>query len=315
MSLTTPIAFLIFNRPDTTKRVFEAIRQARPPLLLVVADGPRPGRPGEAELCNASRAIVERVDWPCRVLKNFSGENLGCKGRISSGLDWVFSEVEEAIILEDDCLPDASFFPFCQQLLERYRHDERVMMIGGTNYLLDRLKIPESYLFSRYFPIWGWATWRRAWEKYDISMKDWPRLKSDGQLQPLYSQGFMRNHVSRMFDAAYHERINTWDIQWFYSCLFNNGLSVIPQVNLISNIGLVGTHTSDDTRNNFFPVFPMNTEQLRHPELVSANFSYDGEFFQSKLKTGAMDILRKAFSATRKRIKKARLWLYRSHSV
>jgi hypothetical protein len=305
MALKSAVAILIFNRPDTTARVFEAIRQARPPRLLVVADGPRADRPAEAELCAATRAIVEQVDWPCSVQRNYSPTNLGCRERVASGLEWVFGQVEEAIILEDDCLPEASFFPFCQQLLERYRHDERIMMIGGTNYLLDRLQIRESYFFSRYYPIWGWASWRRAWKKYDLAMGDWPRLKSQGQLRSFYSQGFMRSHVARMFDAAYHGRINTWDIQWFYSCLFNNGLSLIPRVNLISNIGLVGTHTSGDTSNNFFPLFPIETEELLHPQQAYPDFVYDGEFFRKKLKSGALDMLRKLIAASGKRLKKA----------
>lgn len=302
--LKTPVAFLIFNRPDTTAKVFAAIREARPPKLLVVADGPRADRPGEAELCASTRAIINQVDWPCEVLTNYADVNLGCKDRVSSGLDWVFHEVEEAIILEDDCLPHSSFFPFCEQMLDRYREDERVMMVGGTNYLFDRLKIEESYCFSRYFAIWGWATWRRAWSRYDITMREWPRLRNEGQLQSFYSQRFMRNHVIRIFNAAYHGNIDTWDIQWFYTCLFNNGLSIIPRANLISNIGPVGTHTSGDRSNNFFPVFSTEVDDLKHPEKVYPNFVYDGDFFSTKLKTGAIDFFWKAYAATRKRYKK-----------
>lgn len=298
---STPVAFLIFNRPDTTARVFEAIRRARPARLLVVADGPRPGRPGEERLCAEARAVIDGVDWPCEVLKNFAERNLGCKGRVSSGLDWVFTQVEEAIILEDDCLPHPGFFPFCEQLLERYRNDERVMMIGGTNYLLDSLAIPESYCFSRYFPIWGWASWRRAWSRYDIAMRDWAEFKARRGLDTYYSQRFMRNHVAAMFDAAHDNRIDTWDIQWFYSCLFSNGLCAIPRVNLISNIGLVGTHTSGDTSNNLFPLFDIEVDDLRHPRQVSPNLAYDDEFFAKKFKPRAADLLRKAYGALRKR--------------
>ena len=133
--LTTPVAFIIFKRPDTTRKVFEEIRRAKPPKLLVIADGPRPNIVGEAEKCAAARAIIDSVDWECEVLKNYSDENLGCKQRVSSGLDWVFDNVEEAIILEDDCLPHPTFFRFCEELLEKYRDDERVMKIDGTNIL------------------------------------------------------------------------------------------------------------------------------------------------------------------------------------
>jgi hypothetical protein len=297
----TPVAFLIFNRPDATEQVFAAIRRARPPMLLVVADGPRPDRSGEAAQCAATRAVIEQVDWPCKVLKNYSDVNLGCKQRIASGLDWVFREVEEAIILEDDCLPHPSFFPFCELMLDRYRNDERVMMVGGTNYLLDELKIWESYFFSRYFPIWGWASWRRAWNRYDITMKEWPRLKAEAALDSFYSQLFMKKHVADMFDGAYCGRLNTWDIQWFYSCLFNNALCVIPRVNMISNIGLVGTHTSGDTLNNSFPIFDLPTGKMNHPAMVSPYFLYDGKFFSKKLKSGVVSLARKVYFAARKR--------------
>ncbi len=301
MSLKTPVAFMIFNRPDTTAQVFAAIRQARPPKLLVVADGPRVDRPGEAESCAAVRAVIDGVDWPCEVLINFAAENMGCKRRISSGLNWVFSQVEGAIILEDDCLPHPDFFPFCEKMLERYRDDERIMMIGGTNYLLDCLKIEEGYCFSRYFAIWGWATWRRAWEKYDLNMEEWPRYKKEGALKVFYSQRFMQRFVSDMFDDAQTGRCTTWDVQWFYTCLFNNALSITPRVNLISNVGLVGTHTSGDTRNNSFPVYRLACDGMRHPSMVSPNILYDGEFFTKKLKTGVVGLVRKVYFAAKKR--------------
>src|SRR5687767_13684909 len=171
MSLTlrrTPVALLVFNRPQATARVFEAVARARPPRLLVVADGPRADRPDDGELCHQTRAIIERVDWPCEVMKDYSDTNLGCRKRVSSGLDWVFSNVADAIILEDDCLPEPSFFPFCEELLERYRDDERVAMIRAGNFLEGRRVASTSYYFSRWFHIWGWATWARAWKHNDV---------------------------------------------------------------------------------------------------------------------------------------------------
>ncbi len=282
--LKTPVAFLIFNRPDTTEKVFDAIRQARPPKLLVVADGPRADRPDEVKKCIATRSIIERVDWPCDVLTNYSEVNLGCKRRVSSGLDWVFTIVEEAIILEDDCLPHPTFFRFCEELLKKYRGDERVMMISGTNYLLDKLEIEESYIFSRYFAIWGWASWRRAWAKYDITMSNWEILRVQAQLNSLYPQKYMRRYISSAFDAAYKNKIDTWDTQWFYTCLFNNGLCIVPKVNLISNIGLNGTHTTGNTSNNFLPVYYLELEKLKHPGLIFANNLYDFELYERNFK-------------------------------
>src|SRR6185369_14461868 len=166
-ALTTPVAFIIFNRPDTTEKVFAEIARARPPKLLVIADGPRAGRAGEADRCAATRAIIDRVDWDCKVLTNYSDVNLGCKNRVASGIDWVFEQVPEAIILEDDCLPDPTFFRFCEELLIRYREDERISQICGANFQFGRKRSNDSYYFSRYNHIWGWASWRRAWQHYD----------------------------------------------------------------------------------------------------------------------------------------------------
>lgn len=283
--LSTPVAFMIFNRPETTARIYEAIRQARPTVLLVVADGPRPDRPGEAEQCAAARAIIDRVDWECQVLTNYAETNLGCGRRISSGITWVFEQVEEAIILEDDCLPHSDFFPFCASLLGRYRDDERVMMIGGTNFL-GQFASPSSYLFSRFFAIWGWATWRRAWQKYDFTLPGWETYKAQRQVGYYYPQRYVVDYITTMFDLIQQQRIDTWDIQWFYTCLFNNGLSIVPHVNLITNIGgAVGTHTIDGLSEPPLPTWPLDATALRHPKQVFADRVYDTALFQARLRT------------------------------
>ena len=285
LQLSTPVAFIIFNRPETTARVFEAIRQARPTMLLVVADGPRPKRPGDVEQCAAARAVIDRVDWECQVLTNYAEGNLGCGRRISSGLTWVFEQVEEAIILEDDCLPHSDFFPFCASLLGRYRDDERVMMIGGTNFL-GQFASPSSYLFSRFFAIWGWATWRRAWQKYDFTLPGWEAYKAQRQVGYYYPQRYVVDYITTMFDLIQHQRIDTWDIQWFYTCLFNNGLSIVPHVNLITNIGgAVGTHTIDGLSEPPLPTWPLDATALRHPKQVFADRVYDTALFQARLRT------------------------------
>src|SRR3954453_1153033 len=165
--LETAVALLLFRRPEETARVFERIREARPRKLFLVADGPRPGNEEDAQGCEQARAVVERVDWPCDVVRDFADENLGLKKRIPRGLHRVFGEAPEAIILEDDCLPHPSFFRYCAELLERYRDDERVMMISGDNFQGGRRRTPDSYYFSRYVHSWGWATWRRAWQHFD----------------------------------------------------------------------------------------------------------------------------------------------------
>lgn len=245
--MKTPVAFIIFNRTDTTVKVFEAIRQAQPPKLFVIADGPRQDKIGEAEKCAATRAIIDRVDWECEVKTNYSDTNLGCRIRLASGIDWVFEQVEEAIILEDDCLPDPTFFTFCDEMLEKYRHDTRIVSVSGTNYQLGRRRTSDSYYFSRYPHCWGWATWRRAWQYYDIDMKIWPIVRDGNWLGDILDDDAQVKTWQKTFESVYNRTMNTtWDYQWTFACWIENGLTAIPNDNLISNIGFgVGaTHTT-----------------------------------------------------------------------
>ena len=243
---TAPVLFQIFNRPEVTARTFEAIRAARPPTLLIVADGPRPNRPGEAERCARTRAIAQAVDWPCEVLLNLSDVNLGCGKRVSSGFDWAFTQVESAIILEDDCLPDPTFFRFCSELLERYRDEERIMMISGDNFQNGASRTTGSYYFSRFSHCWGWATWRRAWRHYDYAMKGWPERRDTGWLKPIAQNGHLEMLWTSCFEGTRKGRIDSWDYQWLYCLLAREGLSIVPDVNLVTNIGFgeAATHTT-----------------------------------------------------------------------
>jgi hypothetical protein len=274
-----PVIFLIFNRPDTTEQVFETIRQAQPSQLLVVADGSRPSKPQEAEACRLTREIIQRVDWPCDVLTNFSDENLGCKHRVASGLNWAFSLVEEAIILEDDCLPAPSFFSFCETLLNQYRHDDRVMMIAGTNTEVNLPSYPYSYYFSRHTPFWGWATWRRAWEHFDITMQSWPEYK---QLDLIYSyceDEFEKRFWVKHFDDVYAGVLDSWGYIWTYTCWFQNGLTIIPNSNLISNIGY-GTNATHTLQMDSLANLPtQDMWDLKHPPFLSDYRQIDRLFF------------------------------------
>jgi hypothetical protein len=276
MALVTPVAFIIFNRPDTTDRVFQAIRQAQPKQLLVIADGPRADRPGEAEKCAATRAVIDRVDWECEVLTNYSDINLGCKHRVSSGIDWVFSQVEEAIILEDDCLPAPSFFPFCQTLLEKYRDDDRIAMISGTNCQQGNTRTSYSYYYSKYPHIWGWATWRRAWKNYDVDMKTWPACKQDNLLRAVFHDDYESDFWSGEFDGIHSGKVDTWDGQWAYTCFSQNQLSVIPGKNLISNIGfgINATHTTG-TDSPWSNMLSHDVWEITHPPLLARAYEAD----------------------------------------
>lgn len=275
MPLSTPVAFIIFNRPDTTIRVFEAIRQAKPQQLLVIADGARVDRAHEAEKCIATRAIIDRVDWECEVITNYSDINLGCKRRVSSGIDWVFSLVEEAIILEDDCLPAPSFFQYCQTLLEKYRHDDRISMIGGTNYQQGYSRTAYSYYFSKYAHIWGWATWRRAWQDYDVNMKTWPECQQNNLLQAAFCDRYEQKAWSDAFNKVHAGEIDTWDYQWVYTCFSQSRLSIQPDLNLVSNIGfgVDATHTFGDSPWANLPTQDMG--EIEHPPIITRNVEAD----------------------------------------
>ena len=264
--LTTPIAFIIFNRSNTTERVFAEIVKAKPPKLLVIADGPREWREREAEKCAEVRSIISRIDWDCEVLTNFSEVNLGCKQRVSSGLDWVFDQVEEAIILEDDCLPHPTFFRFCQELLEKYRDDQRVGMISGDNFQFGQIRNHDSYYFSNYSSLWGWASWRRAWKHYDVKATLWPKFRDEDWLSGISHSRREKAFWIRSLDKVFSNKIDTWDYQWVLASMARGALSVTPNVNLISNIGFGpdAAHTVEVSRFSNMKIESMNFP-LRHP--------------------------------------------------
>ncbi len=278
--LTTPVVLLVFNRPETTARVFAAIRAARPELLLVIADGPRSNHPGEAALCAEVRRIVEQVDWPCKVLKNYSDINLGCGVRPATGITWAFEQVEETIILEDDCLPHPTFFRYCQELLEKYRYDERIMHIAGNNSLVESNKGEYSYYFSQFPHCWGWASWRRAWRYFDFDMKLFPTVTAEGWLDCIFPDKHASKYWFQKFMEVYgpHKK-HIWDYQWTFACWTCSGLSILPNNNLISNIGFgtEATHTKDTgSRYSLMSVTPVKFP-LNHPPFVIRDVDADEE--------------------------------------
>jgi|GEM_PF-482926 len=290
-----PVAFFIFNRPEYTAKVFEEIRQARPSQLFVIADGPR--HSAEKTLCEKTRAVIH-VDWDCTVLTNYADENLGLKKRIPSGLDWFFEHVEAGMILEDDCLPDPSFFRFAGEMLERYRNNPKVLMITGDNFL-PNLSISDSYFFSRFFSIWGWATWRRSWRLYDPKMSTWSEKSAKQKIAEVYPETYMHEHVKSMFDRAHAGTLHSWDPQWLYTCLMHDGLCVAPSKNLISNIGLHGTHSDGDNQN--LPTTNLYaTGALKHPQLVAQNVAYDHAFYEKNFRPLALSPLQKIHAKIKK---------------
>ena len=291
----SPVAFLVFNRPETTRKVFAEIANVRPKKLFVVADGPRRNCPGEKEQCEAVRTIIDSVDWDCELSIEYAEENMGCARRVSSGIDWVFGKVEEAIFLEDDCLPHPSFFRFCDEMLERYRDDERVMAVSGDNFQFGKKRWNYSYYFSRYVHVWGWASWRRAWKFYDLHMSNWPMVHDGGWLNDILEDRRATNFWTNVFEQAHRGKTGTWDYQWVFACWLNSGLSIVPNVNLISNIGFGAgaTHTSSKSRVAGMPtqemIFP-----LTHPPMVVRDSRADARAARLFFRTSRLSPIKRA---------------------
>lgn len=290
-NLKSPIVLIIFKRPHTTQRVFEKIRDAKPSKLFIIADGGR--NDAEKEKCLATRAIVEQVDWNCELFKNYSDSNLGCAKRVSSGLDWVFSQVEEAIILEDDCLPHSSFFRFCEELLEKYRNDNRISSISGQNVQFGNQVTNHSYYFSRYNHCWGWATWRRAWQHFDFHMQHWTDVKNMNLLRSVLEDANSLQTWTKILDSAYNGELDSWATRWTLSCWLQSSFGIISNVNLISNIGFDADSTNckagKESRFSEIPTEEMYFP-LYHPPFVLRNaqadtFTEHVLFHQTKLRT------------------------------
>jgi len=242
----TPILFIIFNRPGFTQQVFNQIKQIKPKYLFVAADGPRQNVDGDVEKILESRRILQQIDWDCNVQTLFRDKNLGCKHSVSSAITWFFDQVDSGIILEDDSLPDLTFFPYCHELLLKYKDDEQVMMIGGSNFQNGIERGIGSYYFSNYAIIWGWATWKRAWDKYDLEMKDFHQTYYSGRIDHAFQNKKEKNHWKRVFTKTIDHQILTWCFPWLYCTWKNKGMSITPNKNLIVNIG-----TENDSTHQF----------------------------------------------------------------
>jgi hypothetical protein len=297
--INTSVAFFIFNRPNITKQVFEAIRQAQPSKLFIIADGPREDHPEDIEKCASTRQLLEKIDWDCQIIQNYSDINLGCKQRISSGIDWVFEQVEEAIILEEDCLPHPSFFQFCEELLEKHRHDQRIMTISGNNFQFGRKRHDCSYYFSRYALIWGWATWRRAWQSYDVEMKDWLLFRDGNWLEDVLDNSQAIQYWSKLFQGCYEGNIDSWSLPWNLASWMQNGLCILPNVNLVSNIGFSpNAMTTKDIYSPFanHPTTAMEFP-LKHPPFMIRDAKADQFTQQSQF---SLDLISKVKSKAKK---------------
>ena len=279
----TPILFLIFNRPDVTRKVFEQIRLLKPYNLYVAADGPREDKTGEYEICQKTRNIILSIDWECDVKTLYRENNLGCKLAVNSAVTWFFSQVDEGIILEDDCYPNLSFFKYCQELLEIYRYHQNIYLIGGTSFQAAQLRIKESYYFTNYAQIWGWASWKRAWHMNNHEYFDYDSKTSPENLNHIFNSKPEEKYWITAFDKCKKGEINTWDYQWVYYIWKNKGVSITPKINLIENIGFQNNSThqflSDSYKSElksqeiFFP--------LVHPQEIKINKQADIRIYKN----------------------------------
>lgn len=273
--METPILLIIFNRPDTTRRVFEAIRKVKPLKLYVTADGPRLNRNGEVDLCKKTRQLIENIDWLCEVHRKYYDENHGCDPTIEAGLNWFFENEEKGIILEDDCLPDITFFKFAEKMLEKYKDDKYVMHVNGSNFQ-EGIKIGDGdYYFSRYSHSWGWATWRRSWKLYNHELSSFPGFKKNKSIDKILKNSKEKDFWLVFFQKLYIGKFPFWDSRWTYTIWENGGVSITPNENLIENIGWGkdATHTNGHEKITDRPTVPLL--EIRDPSTKNINEEAD----------------------------------------
>lgn len=276
--MRSAVLFLIFNRPDTTQAVFDEIRKAKPPRLYVAADGPRRSREGESEICRATRSIVSVIDWECELKTLFRENNLGCRVAVSSAIDWFFENEEEGIVLEDDIVPAPEFFEYCDLMLDLYRDQAKVMMVAGFNPLGAGVESAQ-YFFSQNPTIWGWATWRSRWQLYDVRLSDW-----SGRMFSRMMKGRLPVYVLEYFLDAYDKTkkglLNTWDYQWTLQIQQRDGLVVKPVSNLVTNIGVMGTHSGVVDKNHHVPWGKLLINKLQLSKAQEVDQQKDADWYE-----------------------------------
>ncbi len=235
--INTPVLFLTYKRFETSEKVFNSIKKAQPRKLYFVSNAPKTFDEEEITKVSKVRSLIHQIDWKCEVVTLFREVYLDVQESISNSIDWFFTQEEMGIILEDDCVPSQSFYEFCEEMLKYYKYDERVYSVGGCCFLEDPIHSENEYMFSNHTYIWGWATWRRAWLQYDLHMTEWPEYKKSKEFKSLFTNYLVRYYWSDLFDKVYLKELKTWDYQWLYSIWKNKGYSIIPNRNLVTNIG------------------------------------------------------------------------------
>lgn len=300
MKFETPILLIIFNRPENTKAVFDSIKKVYPTKLYIAADGARSNRPLEHQQCQQARDIVKSIDWPCEVKTLFREENLGCGKGPAGAINWFFENETQGIILEDDCIPDFSFFYYCEELLEKYKDDDRIMHIAGANHNPSFVREPKySYFFTQLGHPGGWATWRRAWNLFDFDMKEFNEITSKNYFRDLYPNFLIRHYFERKLEQTKKGEIEgVWDYRWEFAKLINSGLSITPKTNLIRNIGFGSDATHTSNTNNylwFLEVKSLDLPLSHPPFIIRDSYSENKHFyklFKSILKKKFLSLIR-----------------------
>ena len=301
--LHTPVALILFKRSEPLQQVFAQIREQQPKKLFLIADGPRQDIAGEVDQCKRARKVVAKIDWPCDVTQIFSDTNMGCGRRMATGINQVFEQVERAIFFEDDCVPHPSFFRFCEELLDHYAEDDQVMHIAGSRLGHKTATTPASYYFSQYMLCWGWASWRRAWQKFDFELKSWAQPHNQHAILDRAFTDDERAFYKRTFNNIASGKENEWCQQWLYACLLNNGLCINPAMNLISNIGIDehAVHTIDNHNKVHFLKTHEMPFPLRHPEQKTTDSEADQEFAATNFSPKKTPWLTKMTNSLKKR--------------
>ncbi len=273
-----PVLLIPFRRPDKIKRLIEALAKVQPKHVFILGDGPRPNNPEEALLCAEARRIATDIPWPCTIHTHFKEKNVGLTPNIVEGIDWFFSHVEMGIIFEDDCIPDPTFFTFCAELLERYKDDPRIMHISGNNFQNGITRGDGSYYFSHYSHSWGWATWSRAWTQYHEAVANFGTYDQTGRINEL-----LFSRTAKKFWLKVLRNTAIWDSRWLYTTWYARGLCILPNQNLVSNIGFGAdaTHTIDETSQANVPTVPLTT--ITHPSTIAVCKEADDYTFRTTM--------------------------------
>lgn len=275
-----PVLLIIFNRPDKVERLIDSLRKVKPTKMYVSADGPRYGVPSDTTRCAGARAVISQIDWPCEVITNFHERNTGADFGPEKALNWFFGNVDEGIILEDDCIAHPDFFRFAKDMLTRYRTNDQVMMISGNNFQNGITRGNGSYYFSKYPSTWGWASWKRAWRHYDTKILGYREFIDKNILDTVCQTRVEKKYWSRFFEKIHNDKLNHWDIKWIFAIWNNNGISITPNVNLVQNVGFGHDATHTLRHDEIMEVRAVEMREIAHPSTIAIDKEADAYLFK-----------------------------------